>query len=249
MKFYAMAKDPIHIGKGGNSWGIIDNEIVRDPTTDIPIIPGTSLAGSIKQQIEGINKEEFFGTNKQKGKLRFYDAKILLFPIYSLDTGLVMITREKKFSNFILDEKNGESRIILNWLVFPTKNNDLQITNNEQENGENESDKNVIEKITKNIGIKNIYYVKDDLLFSRLINENLDVRTSVKINPETGVAEEGALFTYELIPRSTIFEFEIDGASINGHINDKIIRVGGMTTRGFGRIEIKKGDENAKDRS
>jgi CRISPR-associated protein Cmr4 len=34
------------------------------------------------------------------------------------------------------------------------------------------------------------------------VNSNLEVRTSVAINPETGAAEDKALFTYEAIPRA-----------------------------------------------
>jgi CRISPR-associated protein Cmr4 len=40
-------------------------------------------------------------------------------------------------------------------------------------------------------------------LFSQIINSNLEVRTSVSIDPLTGAAESGALFTYEAIPRAT----------------------------------------------
>jgi CRISPR-associated protein Cmr4 len=40
-------------------------------------------------------------------------------------------------------------------------------------------------------------------LFSQIVNSNLEVRTSVSIDPMTGAAESGALFTYEAIPRTT----------------------------------------------
>ncbi len=40
-------------------------------------------------------------------------------------------------------------------------------------------------------------------LFSQIVNSNLEVRTSVSIDPETGAAEDKALFTYEAIPRAT----------------------------------------------
>jgi CRISPR-associated protein Cmr4 len=39
-------------------------------------------------------------------------------------------------------------------------------------------------------------------LFSQIVNSNLEVRTSVSIDPFTGAAETGALFTYEAIPRA-----------------------------------------------
>jgi CRISPR-associated protein Cmr4 len=48
-----------------------------------------------------------------------------------------------------------------------------------------------------------------DSLFPRIVNDNLEVRTSVAIGPATGAAEEGALFTYEAIPRATVMWFDI----------------------------------------
>ena len=41
-----------------------------------------------------------------------------------------------------------------------------------------------------------------DKVFSQVVNSNLEVRTSVSIDPETGAAKKGALFTYEAIPRA-----------------------------------------------
>lgn len=55
---------------------------------------------------------------------------------------------------------------------------------------------------------KRLVIVRDSL-FSRIVNSNLEVRTSVSINPQTGAAEEKALFTHESIPRATILWFEI----------------------------------------
>jgi CRISPR-associated protein Cmr4 len=48
-----------------------------------------------------------------------------------------------------------------------------------------------------------------DSLFPRIVNDNLEVRTSVAIDPVTGAAEEGALFTYEAIPRATVMWFDV----------------------------------------
>lgn len=95
------------------------------------------------------------------------------------------------------------------------------------------------------------------------------MRTSVSINPETGAAENKALFTYEALPRSTFLtcdailddyrdSFPTDGiththngaALPGGPWNDPLdvlkaglgliswLGVGGMGTRGFGRIGI-----------
>ncbi|RLG43038.1 MAG: hypothetical protein DRN81_07325, partial [Thermoproteota archaeon] len=97
--------------------------------------------------------------------------------------------------------------------------------------------------------VKRIVLVSEKL-FSHIVNDNLEVRTSVKIDPDTGTAEARKLFTYEAIPRGTVFGFEIsvdkhrDGSvDVNKIINAvspyfKLLGIGGMGTRGFGRIEL-----------
>ena len=108
-----------------------------------------------------------------------------------------------------------------------------------------------------------------DALFSQVVNSNLEVRTSVAIDPERGAAEDKALFTYEALPRTTFLTAEIvlddyrDGAngrpfpknttaknnplpggSWSGPLDVakaglrmiEWLGVGGMGTRGFGRM-------------
>ncbi|MBC7333821.1 MAG: hypothetical protein H5T85_05135, partial [Actinobacteria bacterium] len=43
--YYAIALDPIHIGSGGSRLGRVDLPIIREPGTNLPKIPGTSLSG------------------------------------------------------------------------------------------------------------------------------------------------------------------------------------------------------------
>ena len=109
--------------------------------------------------------------------------------------------------------------------------------------------------------VMNSTFLVSDKVFSRIVNDNLEVRTSVAIDPATGAAEDGALFTYEAIPRSTIMWFEvvynkpeyfrINGQEIKkdknadvpirGNVEKGLILkccVGGMNTRGMGRFRI-----------
>jgi CRISPR-associated protein Cmr4 len=48
-----------------------------------------------------------------------------------------------------------------------------------------------------------------EALFSQIVNSNLEVRTSVSITPETGAAKDGALFTYEAIPRAAFLTADV----------------------------------------
>ena len=110
--------------------------------------------------------------------------------------------------------------------------------------------------VTKKIGIVS------DKLFSHIVNSNLEVRTSVAIDPATGAAEAQALFTYEALPRATILSWEVTCRNpqhfrINNQEIDAVktpqdvmrvvenaekylpfLGIGGMGTRGMGRLQV-----------
>lgn len=106
-----------------------------------------------------------------------------------------------------------------------------------------------------------------DALFSQIVNSNLEVRTSVAIDPERGAAEDKALFTYEALPRATFLTADVvlddyrggfakvdqtkqgeplPGGAWSGPLDVvkaglcmiEWLGVGGMGTRGFGRMAI-----------
>ena len=284
-KIYARALDPIHIGAGGYKLGRVDNTIVRDPATDIPKIPGTSIAGVVRafyttNLMEMENNSECkekrecaeektkltFGDKNKKGILQFYDGQIILFPVSSIQ-GTVWITTKELLGYWFgeIKDKNGENIKIPDEIgneAYAIKGIDTNKPLNlgwlllEVENAEN--GKEILLPLEMDKWVKRIVVVFDKL-FSHIVNDNLEVRTSVRINPETGAAAEGALFTYEAIPRGTVFGFEIgvDKAlakqrekqgDIDTAVVDKIIiavspylrnlGIGGMGTKGFGRLEI-----------
>jgi CRISPR-associated protein Cmr4 len=109
--------------------------------------------------------------------------------------------------------------------------------------------------------------VVPDKLFAHVVNSNLEVRTSVAIKPATGAAEEGMLFTYEALPRATLLAWQVtcknpvhfrvgpSEVAFNGpeqrvtiedvravvqtaHPYLEHLGVGGMGTRGMGRLRV-----------
>ena len=106
--------------------------------------------------------------------------------------------------------------------------------------------------------------VVSDKLFTHIVNSNLEVRTSVAINPATGAAEEGALFTYEALPRGTVLfwevtcrnpkHFKINQDDVKAVDSPEKVRdvvtdahsylahlgIGGMGSRGMGRLRVLK---------
>lgn len=331
--YLVMTLDPVHIGTGGYRLGRVDNTITREPGTNIPKIPGSSIAGvtraytAMAVQSENParkkylrpysdkkdNKEDSSGeervvyvscagkdaddgkghcaepdcevcvpfgfSNKNssfQGLVQFYDARILLFPVHSM-VGPVWVTCPSILHEFNIDitvhdekfkaiKKGVAPNINFGWLMLekddpPTANIDLSFLNKYT----------VCNKIANNV------LLVSDKIFSRIVNDNLEVRTSVAIDPATGAAEEGALYTYEAIPRATVMWFDVlynkpEYFRINGikevnlkepnnyqdpfsrSENDQIGRmafnverglayleflgIGGMNTRGMGRMRI-----------
>ncbi len=169
-----------------------------------------------------------FGFSKNgksfQGLAQFTDAMILFFPVNTM-IGPVWVTSPGSlamaagdFCSTPIDENsatvssslhtslpgiNNEKKINLGWLFFEAKNDANLDT----------SFLDFFTKWNKSEGWKGIIKDKiviiDDKHFANLVNSNLEVRTSVSIDPKTGAAESGALFTYEAIPRGTIFSFQV----------------------------------------
>lgn len=283
--YFGMALDPTHIGTGGYRLGRVDNTIMREPSTDIPKIPGTSIEGNARyyaalmsKRPQCAGKEEHkekcpdsnykcpicvtFGytdklvpEDKPKslhGMAQFGDARVLFFPVHSM-IGPVWITCPSVLSEFEISEtdpghkiKTGpnvpNNKLNLGWLYLE-KEGDFSIPNDKLKDIHQE--------------IKDRVVLVSNKLFSQVINSNLEVRTSVAIDPRTGAAEEGALFTYEAIPRASVLWFDVvfnDPSNFgvdssidikkvietveNGLKLFKALGIGGMQTRGFGRLKI-----------
>lgn len=213
-------------------------------------------------------------SNKQRslhGMAQFSDAKLLFFPVHTM-MGPVWVTcpgilNEPEIlgerGTHITVSKNKiqtgavkkDERLNLGWIYLENENDTLTV------DGEFKKAKIPDEVLQRLV-------IVSDELFPHIVNSNLEVRTSVSIEPETGAAEEGALFTYEAIPRATIMYFTVTildpenfdlgkvkftdtrgndrDVTIDG-IRDKVekgfelfeyLGLGGMSTRGFGRFKI-----------
>jgi CRISPR-associated protein Cmr4 len=194
------------------------------------------------------------------GLASFSDAHVLFFPVPTREgpfwvtspTALRIAGQEKSCDctdDAVHVSGQNNTPLNLGWLLLERKNG-CECFNDKW---------NLPGIVKKNAG------VVSDKLFSHIINSNLEVRTSVAINPETGAAEDGALFTYEALPRSTVLfwevtcknpsHFKVNGQSIqlngNGcsftavesviqeaHPYLEYLGVGGMTTRGMGRLKL-----------
>lgn len=296
LRYFAFALDPIHVGTGGARLGRVDMSIVREPGTNVPKIPGTSIAGACRtyaaMQIEGkfphcagqgqpIEKRKYeghcgkldcpicvtFGFSKGQGGsfqglAQFSDARLVLFPVHSL-AGPVWVTcadalREAGVENPPEVDDDGKVRVAsgvksqgrlnLGWLMLEVERNGFSLDG---------------QLVGVSDEIKRCAVLVSDKMFGHIVNDNLEVRTSVSIDPQTGAAAEGALYTYEALPRASVLAFEVvvsdpkfyqiggqeplknNGGKAkvtrtveNGLALFDSLGIGGMNTRGMGRMKV-----------
>lgn len=145
------------------------------------------------------------------GVVNVFDAHVLLFPVHSMYGPVWVSTvdrlQEAGFKiNNIPSHWNDDSVLFtwkrseplnLGWLMV---GNAGQVTVTAPKEWKNDGCWKAVEH--------HIVLVQPSL-FSQVVNSNLEIRTSVALDPERGAAEEGALFTYEALPRTTFFSAEV----------------------------------------
>jgi len=306
--YVAIAKEPVFVGTGGYRIGRVDNTIVREPGTNLPKVPGTTIEGNARyyswlhyksvlnnqiniacakgKKTRDQNDEESspcgncsvciaYGYVNREGDQKsmaglahFSDARILFFPVSTM-IGPVWITAPSILTDVLDQASNIELQSKKGFLVskeldpFLPKINDTKKVLNfgwimlEKEGVEGIEDYDTWQSISSIFEkMKNRFCIVPDDIFAQIVNSNLETRTSVSINPLTGTAESGALFTYEAIPRGTVFWFEVtyeNPANYNLYSESLLtithtvecglnlfssLGIGGMGTRGFGKMEI-----------
>jgi len=249
----------------GNKFASVEcagQDVGREAEAEDDYFPSGHCTKCLVCQSFGFSKKR----KSQQGRAYFSDLHILLFPVSTV-FGVKWITSPKilaeafleiDFSHFQIDaeqalglvrEQEEASFINFGWIRL--------------RKSEMSSDflKSVLEKRLTKLHIKpQDVYILSDTIISQIVNANLEVRTSVSIDPLTGAAKSGALFTTEAVPRATVFLGEIrihEGFATKDSETDKNLEsslilsalkesaafyeslgIGGMVTRGFGRIRI-----------
>lgn len=222
------------------------------------------------------------GERSYAGTVRLFDARLLIFPISSM-AGPVWVSTEERLNRAgfglapeerevgggvvaaaervtVAEGEGGYGTLSLGWLLLRVAPQRVQAT----------APENWLHVPELEAALERLVLV-DDGLFPLLVNANLEVRTSVSIDPTTGAAEHGALFTYEAIPRAVFLTFDAvedeyrqgqrpwsvtqtaQGNPLQPPWNRpldvvragldwaEMLGVGGMGTRGFGRVRLLQG--------
>jgi len=198
------------------------------------------------------------------GLAAFSDGHVLLFPVATRQgplwvTSPIALRVIEKLRDFpevtehaVYLRQSAPQPLNLGWLMLPV----MAAADDWPEIFETIAGLGVPGCIAARIGIIS------DRLFTHVVNSNLEVRTSVAINPASGAAEEGQLFIYEALPRGTVLvwevtcrnpvHFRIDSGEVaavknvddvhvvvsSAHPYLEHLGIGGMGTRGMGRLRV-----------
>lgn len=248
------ARTPISVG-AGSSVGAIDLPVMRERHTRIPIIPGSSVKGVLRDLWNGDNdqsrifgkgeKEKKDGTEKfiaEAGKLFVGEARVIAFPVRSARNMFAWVTCPLALERFFRD--NGKEEVP----AFSLKGMECYAS----EELVCKDSKLVLEeycfKKTSNLPdgiaemllglsqdsvwqtLKTRLAVISDDMFSYFVENTCEVPARIKIDDQTGTVDNGALFYQEQVPSETMFynvlSAEDAEADILKEVSDRITERG-----------------------
>ena len=280
------AVSPLHPGSGSEI-SVIDLPVQREKHTGFPVVWGQSLKGALRHAYErkkGRDKAviifgpETNNASEHAGAISVGDARVLLFPVRSARGVFAYVTSPLVLRRFLDDlalvgsksdiqvpgelkvhkenvitfKKSGTSYVVLEDVRLKVAPLNLSGIAGE------------ISKITpfsKDELLKRLVIVPDDV-FSAFVRVGTEVVARIRINPETGTVDEGALWYEEFIPRDTVMYSVIavskpkkehrelkNAESIVNELENFVeevnyLQIGGDETVGKGFVRLSLGEVN-----
>ncbi len=229
--YHLHALSALHCGTG-QSAGVVDLPIARDRASNLPLVPGSSVRGVLRAEIEADATHDhlartLFGPRNisgaddtHAGALAMGDAHLLLLPIralagivayatcpfilkrYSKDLPQPLAVPEVKETEALHASHN------CNQLEGRIILEDLDL--NPKASSEAEAWAAHIAKAIHaedteaRQDLQNRFMILSDSVFSFLAETATEIRTRIKINRETGIVAKGALWHEENLPAESI---------------------------------------------
>ncbi len=233
---YLYVETPLHAGVG-SGLSSIDLPIQRERTTQYPTIQGSGIKGklrSIAEDAKHPNVDVIFGPdngNEHAGALTVGDARILLFPVRSLDGVFAYTTSRDVLKRFERDITRGEESSHLPWQLPQEPSRETALITSPSEvsvadkvvledfsfDTHDDSEVNKLaEWIAKNAfppysmydywreKVKKSLIVLPDNDFRDFALHATEIITRVKINREKKTVQDRALWTEEHLPVDTL---------------------------------------------
>ena len=240
---YLYVETPLHAGVGAGL-SSIDLPIQRERTTQYPMVQGSGIKGKLRATAEFARDKGRFsqedinvlfgppttGGDEFAGALIAGDARILIFPVRSLNGVFAYTTSYDVLSRFRRDIERGQHEQKLGWQVpernidkvIITTSSDIQANNTvvlEEFSFEAQKDNQVdiiakwlTENALPELGagdywankMKNSLVILPDNDFRDFALYATEVITRVRIDRITKTVEKGALWTEEHLPTDTL---------------------------------------------
>lgn len=253
------ARTPISVG-AGSSVGAIDLPVMRERHTRIPIIPGSSVKGVLRDywNHDKAVQKQFFGSSDYAGKLFVGEARVLAFPVRSARGMFAWITSPLALERFKRDSekdfavptlKDMECSASQNLCFEGTKHAVFEEYCFEQKSAISSDILNALKDLSDDsvwTSLQERLAVISDDMFSYFVENACEIPARICIDDDTGVVADGALFYQEQVPSETLFysvlsEQENDIISkIKDKLDEvKVLQFGGDETTGLGYCSIK----------
>jgi len=261
-----ITRTPLHVG-AGSSVGSIDLPVQRERHTQIPIIPGSSLKGVLRDlwnEKDPGERESLFGTETtaetaSAGNLLVGEARVVCFPVRSARGSFAWLTSPLAIRRYLRDR--GMKPVALPELSDDRVQAGTQVTSKQ--------DSVILEEYcfsaeALNPGIEEIFkdflpgdalceslpgrlVLASDGIFSHFCANACEIQQRVRIDDETHVVAKGALFNQENVPSETLFYAVIGDRSSNGAMEKlegglkevgNVLQLGGDETVGLGYCSV-----------
>lgn len=286
--FHLQNLTALHVGTG-QGVGVVDLPITRSKATNLPIVPGSAIKGVLRDELkEKFSLDSkyiniLFGKDKDAdhaGAVAFGDANLLILPIRSFAGTVAYATCPYILRQYKRDIGNDlTAPPSLNGTAHTANNSVLTLQDNKialedldidskQCNTADSWAKFIAEQLYpdsvadaskwRNEFVKR-FVVLPDNIFSFLADTATEIRTRIRINRQTRIVQDGALWTEENLPTETVL-WGVLGVSQSRNKEHKQsaeelakllpkeeidIQIGGKHTvgRGFCRLLIKPIDD------
>jgi len=253
-------RTPLHVGAGA-SVGAIDQPIVRERHTGFPIIPGSSLKGVLADAYLNSGRTErtaigrrLFGHEKPdadgatSGSLSFGEAKILLFPVRSTNGCFAWATSPlalRRWASATNEHATPPMPANGTYLGDATKHGDNAVFEDTLLSHAPKTDW-IPASLAKHFKqtapafadiLSNHAILVADAEFAHLCTSGTEIASHNRIDDQTGVVADGALFNCENVPAEALFFstiHELRPGALNDFSVPKIIQLGGDATTGLG---------------
>lgn len=229
--FYLQNLSALHVGTG-QGVGVVDLPIMRAKATNLPIVAGSAIKGVLRDELKAQCKisdkdiNTLFGKNENAdhaGAIAFGDAHLLLLPIRSFAGTVAYATcpfvlrqyqRDVGVDLDIPNINDNQALITSSTLLI---GNQIALEDLDIEAVQNEKAGKIADMIVNALypdlvlnadgwrnAVKSRFVVLPDDIFSFLADTATEIRTRIRINRETHVVQDGALWTEENLPAGSV---------------------------------------------